>query len=90
MSRTRRRIPSTTFRHPKRNIQTKDIAEVRPKAIPPDAYEDKNFCGENVSVYSFVWDMCKRGVSTHRLVEMLIHRYKIGKWDARLLIYRLR
>lgn len=86
MSRTRRRIPYTAFRFPKRNIQGRDIDKVRVGAIPPTGFDDLNFCRESIGAYPFMRRMLDRGWDVGKIVKVVSTKYRVSLIEARSLM----
>jgi len=86
MSRTRRRIPRSNFRLPKRNIQGKDFDEVRVGAIPPHSYDDLHFCKESIGAYPFMREMISRGMGSEKLIKTIRSRYRVSMNEAHALM----
>ena len=76
-SKTRRRVPRDMFRRPSRNIMPRDLDKVRPKAIPPNAYDDIPFSGGQHDFYGALHELVADGLESDQIVRKLTRRFKV-------------
>lgn len=80
MSRTYKQYPYSEFRKPKRNRANKYNS--RPKAIPPDEWNDKHFDRESLQSFHVALRMLEKGEKESRILSVLRKR-KLSYRDAK-------
>ena len=56
----------------------RDLDQLRPGAIPPDAFEDLNISREQHAFYKTLRRLMDEGKSTQQIVSQLTRRFKVS------------
>ena len=78
MSRTRRRVTEHIFRRPSRNVMARDLDQVRPGAVPPDAFEDLHISGDQQAFDKTLRRLVSAGKSQRQIVSQLTRRFRVS------------
>jgi len=82
MSRTKRVLPYCFLRHPKKNVQSKDLEGIRVGTLPPHEFDDLKFGHDCYSAFRLVHKLHQQNKSETEIVKALLRIQKMSTLTA--------